>query len=452
MIFNRFRIWVAGRVVFLGATLALFVFLLMHPNLLMTTVMVGLIAVYQVYALLREVEKTNRSLADFFESIRYSDFSRTFRRTGDGSFDELYAEFNRVIEDFRRERKEKEQSRRYLETVVQHVGIGLISFQADGAVEFINTAAKRLLGVTSLNSVRLLEPVSPVLVDTLLRIRAGEKKLVKIGEKHEVQQLSLYATEFTLGKQQYTLVSFHNIQDELEEQEMKSWQNLIRVLTHEIMNSVTPIASLASTVSGLLKESEYAGDDNESRRAMTETSEDIRSAVETIRKRSEGLLHFVENYRTLTRIPRPDFSIISVSDLFNRILRLMECRFAESGIELRTTVVPEHLELTADPILVEQVLINLLMNAVEAVGNRPVSRIELRGITDSRDRVMIQVADNGPGIVADVIEKVFIPFFTTKPEGSGIGLSLSRQIMRAHGGSITVHSEPDRETVFTLIF
>jgi len=452
MVFNRFRIRIISRVALLFGTLALFVYLLMHRDLLMTTVTVGIIAAFQLYALLRDVEKTNRSLTDFFESIRYSDFSRTFKNAGDSSFDELHAEFNRVMEDFRREREEKEQSRRYLETVVQHVGIGLISFQPDGTVEFINTAAKRLLGVSSLNSVGMLETVSPELVDTLLTIRAGEKKLVKIGKKHEIQQLSLYATEFTLGKERYTLVSFHNIQDELEEQEMRSWQNLIRVLTHEIMNSVTPIASLASTVSGLLDESVYAGDDRKSRQAMTETSEDIKSAVETIRKRSEGLLHFVENYRNLTRIPRPVFSIIPVSDLFDRILRLMDNRIAESGIKVLVTIEPEHLELTADPKLIEQVLINLLMNAVEALGNHPAPKIEMRGIIDKRDRVMLQIADNGPGIVPDVIEKVFIPFFTTKPEGSGIGLSLSRQIMRAHCGSITVHSEPDRETVFTLKF
>jgi nitrogen fixation/metabolism regulation signal transduction histidine kinase len=356
------------------------------------------------------------------------------------------------MELFRLERSEKEESHRYLETVFQHVGIGLISCQPDGTVELINNAAKRLLRVSHLKSITSLESFSPELVDTLFHVKSGERKLVKVNDNDEVLHLAVYATGFLLGKKHYLLVSIHNIQSELEEQEMKSWQNLIRVLTHEIMNSVTPIASLASTVNGLLRGAENTPAGLAFPEAMTGTSEDIKSAVETIQKRSEGLLHFVENYRSLTRIPKPDYRIFPVSELFSRVRQLMQAHLSGRDIEFRATVDPESLELTADPELIEQVLINLVLNALDAVGERPGSRITLRGCIDERSRIIIQVSDNGPGIVGEAIEKIFIPFFTTKPNGSGIGLSLARQIMRLHGGSIGVRSEPERETVFTIRF
>ena len=208
------------------------------------------------------------------------------------------------------------------------------------------------------------------------------------------------------------------------------------------MNSINPIASLASTVNKLLPINEPGSD--------TETLNDIRGAIQTIQKRSEGLLHFVDIYRNLTRIPAPKFSIFPVSDLFGRIENLMQNHLESNRIQYSASIYPENLEITADPELMEQVLINLVLNAVQANENRPFARIELRAGNDERGRTFLQVADNGPGIMKEVMEKIFIPFFTTKREGSGIGLSLSRQIMRLHNGTIGVQSEPDVETVFTL--
>jgi nitrogen fixation/metabolism regulation signal transduction histidine kinase len=442
MVYKNFRLNCVLRVVLLGATIYLFFYLLLQTTLYATIVIVGSIIFYQIYSLIHYVEKTNRDLTRFLEAIQHTDFSQTFTSTGLGSsFEPLKKAFNQVIEQFRRARAEKEEHFRYLQTVVQHVGIGLIAFGRDGEVGLINTAAKRLLRVTHLKNIKTLETLSQPLVATLLQLESGGKALVKIEAKNDLLHLAIYATEFKLREQQFTLVSIQNIQSELEEKEMEAWQNLIRVLTHEIMNSVTPIASLASTVNDLLDAKKTEGEIG-----------DMRGAVQTIQKRSEGLLHFVDAYRSLTRIPRPNFKIFRITELFAGVEQLLRASFKEKTVNLNITVEPESLELTADPEMIEQVLINLLLNAIQAVDDHPNAGISLAARLDDGGRVIIQVADNGPGIVPEVLDKIFIPFFTTKPEGSGIGLSLSRQIMRLHRGAITARSEPNVETVFTLRF
>lgn len=447
MVYKNFRLHCVIRVILLGATIYLFFYLLLQTALYATIVIVASVIVYQIYALIHFVEKTNRDLTRFLEAIKHTDFSQTFSSTGLGSsFEPLKKVFNEVIEQFRRARSEKEEHFRYLQTVVQHVGIGLIAFTQDGEVGLINTAAKRLLRVAHLKNIKTLESLSKTLVATLLEMESGGKALIKIDDKTEFLHLAVYATEFKLREQQFTLVSIQNIQSELEEKEMEAWQNLIRVLTHEIMNSVTPISSLASTVNELLEKPK-------SRSEITpEYISDMRGAVLTIQKRSEGLLHFVDAYRSLTRIPRPNFKIFHVTELFTGVEQLLRASFKEKTIWLNVRIEPESLELTADPEMIEQVLINLLLNAIQALHSKSDAKIELTSRLDERGRVIIQVADNGPGIIPEVLDKIFIPFFTTKPEGSGIGLSLSRQIMRLHRGTITARSEPNVATIFTLRF
>lgn len=447
MVYKNFRLHCVIRVLLLGTTIFLFFYLLLQTALYATIVIVASVIVYQIYALIHFVEKTNRDLTRFLEAIKHTDFSQTFSGTGLGSsFEPLKKVFNEVIEQFRRARSEKEEHFRYLQTVVQHVGIGLIAFTQDGEIGLINTAAKRLLRVAHLKNIKTLESLSKKLVATLLAMESGGKALIKIDDKTEFLHLAVYATEFKLREQQFTLVSIQNIQSELEEKEMEAWQNLIRVLTHEIMNSVTPISSLASTVNELLEKPK-------SRSEITpEYISDMRGAVLTIQKRSEGLLHFVDAYRSLTRIPRPNFKIFHVTELFSGVEQLLRASFKEKTIGLNVRIAPESLELTADPEMIEQVLINLLLNAIQALHGKSDAKIELTSRLDERGRVIIQVADNGPGIIPEVLDKIFIPFFTTKPEGSGIGLSLSRQIMRLHRGTITARSEPNVATIFTLRF
>ncbi len=447
MVYKNFRIHCVIRVVLLGATIYLFFYLILQTNLYATIAIVASIIIYQIYSLIHYVEKTNRDLTRFLEAIKHTDFSQTFTSTGLGSsFEPLKKAFNEVIEQFRRARSEKEEHFRYLQTVVQHVGIGLIAFGQDGEVSLINTTAKRLLHIPYLKNIKTLEAFSKPLVETLFKLRSGEKALIKADDRNDILQLAIYATEFKLREQQFTLVSLQNIQSELEEKEMEAWQTLIRVLTHEIMNSVTPIASLASTVNDLL-DAQKPGS-----KISHESIGDMQGAVRTIQKRSEGLLHFVDAYRTLTKVPRPNFKIFPVAELFGQVEQLLRAHVAEKAIDFRAVVKPESLELTADAELIEQVLINLLLNAIHALDGKPGGSIKLLAAMDERGRTIIQVADNGPGIVPEVLDKIFIPFFTTKPGGSGIGLSLSRQIMRLHRGALSARSEPNVETVFTLRF
>jgi two-component system nitrogen regulation sensor histidine kinase NtrY len=451
MVYKRFRTNCTLRVLFLGVTICLFFFLLFKTSLYAALFILGVAVVYQIYSLIHYVEKTNRDLTRFFQSIKFSDFSQTFKyRTEGKSFAALRLAFNEVLDAFRKARSEKEEHYRYLQTIVQHVGIGLVAFQPDGRVELINTAAKRLLGVAQLKNIKSLEAWSPTLVDTLFRLKPKEKALVQVEEDNELLQLALYATEFKLRDYTFTLVSIQNIYSELEEKEIDAWQKLIRVLTHEIMNSITPISSLAGTINDLIKassdlRSSFIG-------AQEETLEDICDAAQTIEKRSEGLLHFVDAYRNLTLIQKPNFQIFSINDLFNRLGKLIQTNIKNKNIHYEAKIEPKSLELAADPELIEQALINLLLNALQAVDGQQDARIHLLAQMDRRSRTIIQVRDNGPGISKENLEKIFIPFFSTKDGGSGIGLSLSRQIMRLHNGSISVQSAPHIKTVFTLRF
>lgn len=451
MVFNRFRINCIVRILLIGASIYLFFFLLFRTSLYTALFILGIIILFQIFDLIRYVEKTNRDLTRFFESIKYGDFSQTFRDKGFGpSFDTLKEAFTDVMTAFRKARSEKEEHFQYLQTVVQHVGVGLIVFQPDGEVELINPAAKRLLRVARLKNIKSLESLSKTLVKTMLSLKSRESALVKVEDENELLHLALYATEFKLRGQKFSLVSIQNIHSELEEREMEAWQNLIRVLTHEIMNSITPIASLTSTVSGLIQDT--YGRKMTQKKLKNESLEDIQQALKTIQKRSQGLLHFVDAYRNLTLIPKPNFQIFPIKELFDRVQKLMQSNIKENSISLKASVDPETLELTADPELTEQVLINLMWNAFQAVEGQKNAKIELNGLMDGKGRVIIQVVDNGPGISQENLEKIFIPFFSTKEDGSGIGLSLSRQIIRLHNGSIGVHSEPNVQTIFTLRF
>jgi nitrogen fixation/metabolism regulation signal transduction histidine kinase len=416
-----------------------------------TPVLLFVLTILQIIDLIHYVRKTNQYLTDFLDSIRYSDFSRSFCLDGLGSsYDTLKEAFNKVIDDFQRIRKEKEEHYHYLQNVMQHIGISLIAYQKDGTVELINNSAKKLFQINNLRNIDELNAVSTDLVGKLKKLQSGDRILVQVVENDIIMQLAIYATEFKIRTRNIILISIQNIQSELEEQEMEAWQKLIRVLTHEIMNSITPIASLASTINALLQDIDTT--DNVPQEIDDETVIDIRNSLQTIHKRSTGLVHFVESYRNLTKIPKPKFSIVAVKDIFQNVVKLLDKELQANEIECVQQITPAGLELTADEELIEQVLINLVKNALQSLRETENAKIEMKAFLDRRGRVAIQVLDNGPGILGDVIDKIFVPFFTTRKEGSGIGLSLSRQIMRMHGGTLTVQSEPNVITNFTLRF
>ena len=444
MIFKRFRFHIILRVILLLLTSWLFFYIILKTDFLASAMIIALLITIQTISLIRYAEQTNKYLVRFLEAIKYSDFAHSFSISGLGSsFDELKNSFMEVIKAFQKSRAEKEEHFRYLQNVIQHIGIGLIAFQKSGDVKMLNSAAKKLFGINQLKNIQSLNKVSEELTNKLQKINAGERDLVKIVENDEIFQLIIYATEFKLQSELIKLVSIQNIQGELEEKEMEAWQKLIRVLTHEIMNSITPISSLSDTANHMLKQIEVPNE---------QSIQDIEKAINTIHRRSNGLLHFVQAYRSLTRLPTPSFKIVKVSDLFERVCQLVTPEIKERNIVFKHNINPLSMELTCDQELIEQVLLNILQNAFHAVKSVSNPVVELKSHFGNRGQILIEISDNGDGIPKDVQEKIFIPFFTTKKSGSGIGLSLSQQIMRQHKGIISVNSVPHQKTSFLLRF
>lgn len=453
---NNFKVNLVIRVLLILATCILLVNLFYTDSYTLTKVLVAGLLTYEIYVLIRYLDKTNKELAGFLNSIKYDDFTHTYttKKTGT-SLDDLYKQFNNVIKKFREIRAEKEAQHNYLRTIVQHVGIGIITFDKSGDIQIINSTAKSLLGVDLIRNIKQLNSVSEELVNSLLELKTGGRDLLKIEKKGEDIQLAIYAIELMRRDEEFKLISIQNIKSELEEKEMDAWQNLIRVLTHEIMNSVTPISSLAATVETEL-ESQITAEDFKIENISKEDLEDFHMALQTIHKRSEGLIKFVSDFRNLTRIPIPQLENMQICDLIRPILNLLRFDIEENKIKVDLNIEPEALMISVDKEQMEQVLINLIKNAIQALEEndelgKP-KEISIKATVEGEDRVAVRIRDNGTGIDEEALKKVFIPFFTTKKSGSGIGLSLSKQIMRKHNGNISVQSVVNEGTEFTLTF
>lgn len=451
MVYKRFRLQVVLRVVLIVITILLIFLLHKETAYAVSTLILSLLLVVEVISLIRYTEQTNQKLRSFFESIRHADFTSSFTENELGkSFEGLNNEFNQVIEAFNKNKTEKEEHFNYLLTVIQHVSIGIIVFKGNGDVDVYNNSVKRLLQVKHLRKIEHLKTVSSELPKVLLNMKAGDKNLVKLFVEDEMLQISINATAFRMRGEEYMLASFQDIHPELEQKEIESWQKLIRVLTHEIMNSITPISSLASTVNGMLDE--YNKTNPKLTEEESEGLESIIHAISTIESRSKGLLSFVELYRNLTRIPKPNFRHFTISALFERALELMNPKFDARGIDCKLRIYPQDLKILADPDLIDQVLINLLLNSIDAVKETDEPKITIVASVNLNNRTMIEIADNGKGIPQDILDKIFMPFFTSKKTGSGIGLSLSRQIMQMHKGSVSVRSKKGEGATFTMVF
>jgi nitrogen fixation/metabolism regulation signal transduction histidine kinase len=438
-------------VVILFLTIALEIYIILNTQLYATIFILSIIIFLQIYFLIKFVSRTNKEIVRFLDSIKYSDFSQNFNLKLKGSsFEDLSSSFSEVISKFQNTRAEKEEHYRYLQTVIQHIGIGLIAYTSDGEIELINNSAKKMFKLSALKNINELSKFDKDFPAALLKLRSGNKLLQKIVDDNELIQLAISATEFRMRGKEFTLVSLQNIQNELEDIEIEAWQKLIKVLTHEIMNSITPITSLASTADSILKNYESSPSKNED--DLKEHLIDVRGAINTIQKRSNGLLHFVDAYRNLTKVPIPNFGLVNVDNLFKRVNTLLTEEISKRKIQLSCSVKPESFVITADADQVEQVLINLVLNSMYALEETKSPVINLIAFIDRGGHAKIQVIDNGPGIPEDIIEKIFIPFYTTRKGGSGIGLSLSQQIMRAHRGNLRVTSLPGEGTTFTLRF
>lgn len=402
----------------------------------------------QIVFLLSYAESSFKKVRQFLNNIKQDNYTNVYPVKFDGTeIDDLHIEFNAILAKLQEDQAEKEANYQYFRSVFQHLSIGLITFDEDGKVQIVNTAAKRMLNILQLTQIGEVEKINKELHHAIHSLRTGGSELIKIAHPDGIMQLSVYVIELVLRDTKFKLVSLQNIQSELEEKEMEAWQNLVRVLTHEIMNSIAPISSLAATVKG----------DIESKIDINETInpndlEDYLLAISTIEKRSQGMINFVSDFRSLAHIPVPRFQTIRLKGLFDQLETLLQHQFDANQIQFKKHIEPEDLILFGDQSLIEQVLINLIQNAIQAVEDTVSRIISLEAFIDETGKIIIEVADSGRGIEEDAMSKIFIPFFTTKKKGSGIGLSLSKQIMRRHKGNIQVRSKLGEGTTFKLIF
>jgi two-component system, NtrC family, nitrogen regulation sensor histidine kinase NtrY len=440
---------VLPRVAILVVSIFLFSFFFTHDNFLSGFIFLGLTA-FQIKLLIEYLDRSNNNIANFLDSIQFDDLSYSFKtKSDDPIVVRLHKELNEALLKLRSARREKDSEFLFFRNIVMHVGIGLIVFKENGKIEIINSAARKLLKVNRPEMIRDLQTVSEQLVTVFERLKTGGRELLRLKIGEELVQLSIYAIELTLRGENVKLVSLQNIQNELEEKEMEAWQNLVRVLTHEIMNSVTPISSLAGIVEEEIKP--YIDDENGHQLTHDQIS-DIHLSLQTISKRSEGLIQFVKEFRSLTNVPKPKPVSIHVAELLEELSVLHRKDLTQNNIQIKMSVYPEDLTISADKNQIEQVLINLLKNAIQAFEEQEEKTIELKAYLNEKSRTVISIADNGSGIDPEAMEKIFIPFFTTKKNGSGIGLSLSRQIMRQHQGTLTVKSTVGKGTEFMLRF
>lgn len=403
-----------------------------------------------VYLLIQFLNSTNRKISYFLESVQNDDSTLSIpTRITDKSILGIYEGLNKVNRQIQQLKIESRQQEQYFETLLEHVATGILTYNTSGFVLHANSAAKKMLGIDVLTHLHQLERINRTLFQTVKNIEPFEQRLVSVSSERGVVQLSLKSASFKVKNDELILLSIQDIRNELDEKELDSWMKLIRVLMHEIMNSIAPITSLSESLCNFFTidgRPALPGELSESKIQST-----LRG-LSVIKEQGNGLMLFVESYRKLTRLPKPDKKFFRFEELATRIKVLYSSLDNSQLVKLSVSINPADLEVFADENMISQVLLNLTKNALQANDKNTEGRIQIiAGINQDR-RPEVRVIDNGPGIPEEILEQIFVPFFTTKESGSGIGLSLSRQIMRLHGGSLHARSTPGKETVFSMIF
>tara|TARA_R100000005_G_scaffold90897_1_gene62703 strand:+ start:952 stop:2307 length:1356 start_codon:yes stop_codon:yes gene_type:complete len=446
--FNRFRIFVLIRVIVLFVTVATFVYLLFFDQKYVTTVVTGFLIIFEVFELFNYIESTNKKLTRFFDAIKYNDFNMSFTHDNKlgKTFKALNLAFKDVIDAILEERKKSEQSFQQLRVVVENIGTGIIAINETGEVKLINRSALHLLQLESLRSLEDLRQKAPNFHFTITHLKYSKRAAYK---NEKGQELVILETMYKLGGELYRLIALQDIKAELQAKELEAWQNLTKVLRHEIMNSIAPISSLTSTLSEVLKEDVIKK--NGLNTIEDESLEDLTEGLSTISSRSEGLINFVNAYRDYTNLPEPDKRSTDVKSLVQNTTALLKNDFLKSNVALEVIHAETSIELNIDYQLIEQVLINILKNALEVVENKENAKVKLETSVHG-ELVTVSISDNGAGITPEATEKIFMPFFSTKNRGSGIGLSLSKQIMQLHGGDIQLETELGKGATFRMVF
>lgn len=452
MTFKKYEINIALRILLLIVTISAQAFLLVKGGWLYVF-LVLMVILYQIWELLRFINKNNAELEQFVESIHYRDFSRHFDvKNAPEPVKDLRKGFNEINSTFRLISKEKEAQFLYLQKILELVDTGILSYETQsGEVLWMNDAFKKMMQIPYLKTIHSLEKRDATIYQDVISLKLRDNKITSVTTDKHTTKILLSATAFQTDDKTYKLIAFQNINEVVDETEAQAWRKLLSVMTHEIMNSIAPISSLADTLNyrlAALSEQPTDGTKQISHYLL----DDLRLGIETIQKRSEGLLKFAETYRNLNKITTLNLTKVYARDLFENLYQLMEPTLAEKNIELEIILKDPNLQLEADTNLIEQTLINLIVNAIDALKNKTDGKIQLSATTTAQQKVVLKVSDNGSGISEEVMDKIFIPFFSTRKNGSGIGLSLCKQIMMLHKGTIQVQTTEGVGTAFSLQF
>lgn len=439
---KKFSIGILIRVIIILVLCLAFAFLYLQKLYFFAFVLLFFVGITG-YQLFSYVTSLNRKMKRLFEAIQYQDFAITFKADNSlgESFKDLNTDLNAVINSFNQVRAEREASLHFINAIVQQINVGIFSYDTDGKIEIHNQATSKLLKVYRLKHLSDIEQQNQQAFQCITSLKTSESKLLTFAEN----DLSFSATDIQMRGRKIRLVAIHNIRSELQIRELEAWQNLTKVLRHEIMNSVTPIVSLAETMKDIV-DNEISADNLREE----ESIKDLKEALATIQRRGNGIMKFVNAYREFTTIPLPNKNLVYVNDLFRNFEGIFMQKAAEKSINLHFEI-QNNFELVIDTAQIEQVLINLIKNALESDFSTSQPEVNIRAKLKNGIKT-IEVSDNGIGIEKDVQEKIFIPFFTTKKTGSGIGLSLSRQIMSLNGGRINFIENTPSGAVFVLQF
>jgi len=447
MIFKRYEWRILLRIALLFITLLATSFLVVKEWYIYLIITLPII-IYQLYDFLRFQKKAQDEVEAFAESVHYRDFSRHFDvGRAPTELKPLRKGFNDINTTFKVISRERETQYHYLQKILELVDTGIISYEEEtGETGWMNESFKKIFGIPYLKTIHSLKKRDEALYEEAMAIKPGDSKVVSITRNKQVIKILLTVSVMRIDDKVYRLLAFQNVSEALDETESKAWQKLLNVMTHEIMNSVAPISSLADTLKNRLRN--YSQDNKNKSGDL----DDLELGIDTIKRRSEGLLKFTESYRSLNKITRLDLTKILVRDLFENLNSLMLPTLEQKNIELDIVLRDPQMAIEVDINLIEQVLINVLVNAIEAVKDRPNPCITLSAELRTNGKPQLKISDNGVGMPPDLIEKIFIPFFSTRKTGSGIGLSLCKQIMILHKGNIQVQSVLGEGSAFVLLF
>lgn len=447
MTFKSYHSGILIRILLLLLVLSGLVFSIFKSYFIAVAVSLIFIAIL-IYEFFRFLSKKFEIIDDFFESVKYKDFSRRYlEENKPKEIKRLYTGFNTVNEVVREINSEKETQYLYLQKILELVDIGILAYEMEsGKVLWANESFQNTLDFPSFKNISFVSRRNPDVYHLLFETGYTKPTAVEIKVHRENSKVLLSNSIFKMENKSYKLIVLHNIEDTLNKTESDAWKKLLSVMTHEIMNSIAPISSLANTLKLQVQMTQENPEENQL------NIEDLDAGLSSIEKRSEGLLKFAKTYRSLNKVTSLNMEHVYVKDLFSSIKHLMQPLLTGKNAELSFSLQKEDLEVEIDSYLMEQVLINLILNAVEACEKLTHAKVAISAYRKLDGRIFIRVSDNGSGIPDEIVDDIFVPFFTTKKEGSGIGLSLSKQIMTMHGGKIQISGNEIGGTTINLIF